>query len=115
MHHRLRRSLQERTSAAALTLMRQAAWGQQCLFGAGPGPAGCFRVTDGTAWGPPTTQLALAAVQARAVALAGGRALIVADDGTAAVVTHGPAGFEVAADADAAWPATVRSVLSRHG
>ncbi len=53
--------------------------------------------------------------QARAVAVGGGRALIFADDGTAAVVTHGAGGFELATTDEARWPHTVRIVLSRHG
>ena len=99
----------------ALTLMRQTAWGQRPLFAAkGAGPRR-YRVTDGTRWGPPTPSLALAVAQARAVAVGGRRAVIVADDGTAAAVTHGPTGFHIATADDARWPDTVRHVLVNHG
>ena len=114
--HRLRRSLRERTGRTALTLMRQTPWSQGRLFTAHAGRAAeRFRVSDGTTWGPATTSLALAVAQARAVAVAGGRALIFADDGTAAVVTHGADGFVIATTDEARWPTTVRRVLSRHG
>lgn len=68
------------------------------------------------AWGPVTSSLPLAIAHARAAALDGYSARICADDGTAAVVRHGPGGFEIAAlDADAGWPSTVQRVLARHG
>jgi len=96
--------------------MRQGAWSQRRLFAdASDRPAGRFRVSNGIAWGPSTASLALAVAQARAVAVAGGRALIFADDGTAAVVTHGAGGFDIATTDEARWPNTVRIVLSRHG
>lgn len=96
--------------------MRQTEWNQRRLFAAGGHRhAERFRVSDGAAWGPATASLPLAVAQARAVALAGGRALVFADDGTAAVVTHGADGFEIATDDDTRWPQTVRQVLSRHG
>jgi len=96
--------------------MRQTAWGQRRLFGADDGAAPRrYRVTDGTRWGPPTPSLALAVAQARAVAVDGRRGVIVADDGTAAIVTRGPAGFHIATADDARWPETVRHVLVNHG
>lgn len=95
--------------------MRQTTWGQRRLFAAEEAGPRRYRVTDGTRWGPPTPSLALAVAQARAVAVDGRRAVIAADDGTAAAVTHGPAGFHIATADDARWPETVRHVLVNHG
>ncbi|MGH9155776.1 MAG: hypothetical protein ACRD1K_08105 [Acidimicrobiales bacterium] len=73
-------------------------------------------LSDDGRWGPPTASLALAAAQARAVVMAGGRALIFDDDGTAAAVVRTTEGFQIVAlDQSAGWPETVRRVLSRHG
>lgn len=101
--------------------MRQRrAWGQTSLFAQDGGrrkPS--FRVADGGRLGPPAASIPMAAAQARAVALAlalaGRQALICADDGTAAVVTHGPGGFTIAVLDSEGWPETVRRILSHHG
>ena len=93
-------------------------WGQPTLFGTGntAGHPRRYRVSDGCTWGPSTTALALAAAQARAVALTGRAALVWADDGTSVTVTSTPAaGFAVAADAPVPWASQCQSLLDRHG
>jgi hypothetical protein len=99
-----------------LTLQRQTGWGQTALF-AGETPAGPRRdrVFDGAHWGPATTSLALAAAQARAVALGGRSALLWAEDGTGVTVAATGAGFLVTADVCVPWAATCGSLLNRHG
>lgn len=93
-------------------------WGQTLLF-AGSQPVGVrhYQVFDGTTWGPTTASLALAAAQARAVALGGGAALLWADgDAIGVTVTWTAAnGFTLAAEAPVAWAAHCRSLLNRHG
>jgi len=92
--------------------------GQAPLFGDEPQPGGSrrYRVSDGSTWGPATTTLALAAAQARAVALTGRSALVWADDGTSVTVTSIPAGgFAIDTDVPVAWAAHCRSLLDRHG
>lgn len=98
------------------TRQRSAGWGQAPLLTVDSDPPTRFRVKTDTAWGPVTSSLPLAIAHARAAALDGQSALICADDGTAAVVRHGPGGFEIAAlDDTAGWPVTVQRVLARHG
>jgi hypothetical protein len=75
-----------------------------------------YRVWDGASWGAPTTALALAAAQARAVVIAGMQALVWADDGTSATVASTPGGgFTVESDPRVEWAGQCRALLDRHG
>jgi hypothetical protein len=103
---------------AELTLKCQFRWGQPPMFGSEPQVPGCrrYRVSDGSTWGPTSTSLALAAAQARAVALTGRSALVWADDGTSVTVTSTPGvGFTVEADVTVAWATHCRTLLDCHG
>lgn len=101
-----------------LTVKCQNRWGQTLLFAKDrPLVARRYRVFDGETWGPATASLALAAAQARAVALGGRVALLWADDGGIGItVTWNTAdGFSLAVDAPVAWAEHCRSLLNRHG
>jgi hypothetical protein len=96
----------------------QSRWGQPQLFRNGLAKPGerRYRVWDGATWGAPTTGLALAAAQARAVAVTGVPALVWADDGTSATVTLTlGGGLAVESDPQVAWANQCRTLLDRHG
>lgn len=99
-----------------MTLQRQVLWGQAPLF-APAVPAGSrrYRVFDGTTWGPATASLALAAAQARAIALIGRTAWVWADDGTGVTIVRSPSGFALAVDGPVPWAGQCHLLLERHG
>jgi hypothetical protein len=94
-------------------------FGQQSLF-VGPGDRSAalrFQVSADGRQHPATPSLALAVARARAAAIEGHRVVIVAIDGTAAVVTHSPngSGFVVISYGPGSWPDQCRRLLEEHG
>jgi anti-sigma factor RsiW len=94
-------------------------FGQQSLF-VGPGDRTAalrFRVSAAGRKHPATASLALAVARARAAAIEGHRVVIVAMDGTAAVVNRSPegSGFVVISYGPGTWPAQCRRLLEEHG
>jgi hypothetical protein len=94
-------------------------FGQQSLF-VGPGDRSAalrFQVSAAGRQHPATPSLALAVARARAAAIEGHRVVIVAIDGTAAVVTHSPngSGFVVISYGLGSWPDQCRRLLEEHG
>ena len=77
-----------------------------------PGPLTLAVVEPSGRRHPPTTTVAVAALQARAIATEAGTAWIVASDGTTVEITPGEDGSVVTADRDHGWPATVASCLN---
>ena len=99
-----------------MTLQRQVRWGQVPLFlEEAAETARRYRVFDGATWGPATASLPLAVAQARAVALAGHRAVLWAHDGSGVTLTWGGPGFALVAHGVASWAMQCRSLLERYG
>ena len=96
-------------------------FGQQQLFGhphdGRTGSALRFQVSVAGQRQRPTASLALAVARARAAAVAGHRVVIVASDGTAAVVRPDPNTnrFVVIANGLSSWPDQCRRLLDEHG
>jgi hypothetical protein len=74
-----------------------------------------FTVSVAGRRGPATTNLALAVARARAIAAEGQRAVITADDGTAATVQLDERGFVVTAPQSTPWNNQCRRLLAEHG
>ncbi len=97
-------------------------FGQQSLFGS-PGANSRrgtglrFRVSAGGVRQSTTVNLALAVARARSAAVEGRRVVVVASDGTAAVVELrlNGAGFVVIAHGPGSWPDQCRRLLDEHG
>lgn len=93
-------------------------FGQQNLFGGryeGQDERLRFIVSVAGRRGPATANLALAVARARAIATEGHRAVITANDGTAASVQLDDGGFVVTATPPTPWTNQCRRLLTEHG
>jgi hypothetical protein len=95
-------------------------FGQQSLFDGyslGRGSPLRFRVSANGLRHPATASLALAVARARAAAVEGHQVVIVAVDGSAAVVRRSPngVGFVVISYGPGSWPDQCRRLLDEHG
>lgn len=98
-------------------MSRRVTWGEPRLFGAADDPVGeRYRVrAGGGPFGPVISSLALAAAQARAVAIDGRTAEIASIDGTVAAVERREDRFVVTPWGPASWPSRCQRLLVEHG
>ncbi|MGE0729442.1 MAG: hypothetical protein AB7O92_12015 [Acidimicrobiia bacterium] len=97
--------------------MSAVVWGQPALFVVGAGGEGLrFRVrADGGEFVPVVSSLVLAAAQARAIAVAGGTAVVASSAGTVASVRWVDGRFVVVPWGPGSWPSRCGRLLSEHG